>query len=106
MDRFSVPVSVALAAALVFAGCSGSSPAQPEPTTAIVPPAPAPLAESAGVPDFLAAQFTLTLDPATMQAAIEPLRGGSAQPPQNLQYDLDIARFQARRVLEATDISF
>ncbi|HYE79438.1 MAG TPA: PKD domain-containing protein, partial [bacterium] len=61
---------------------------------------------AAGVGDLLAGRYALDLDLTSLQATVAPSRGAAAQPPQNLQYDLDLAKFLTPGVLSVTGVGF
>ncbi|MEO7994665.1 MAG: hypothetical protein ABI743_09740 [bacterium] len=54
--------------------------------------------------DSLVGMFTMTLDPATLETTVTPIRGATAQPPQGQVYDLDIANFLTPSALQITGV--
>ncbi|HYE79525.1 MAG TPA: PKD domain-containing protein [bacterium] len=101
MDRRLVLLRTTLALGVIVAGCAADPPGQPDASSALRPGL---LTGALETPDLLAAHYTLALGPDAWSASVQPARSSAAQPPQNLQYDLDLSRFLSPRVLEATQI--
>jgi len=96
MQRQTLTSSLFPTLAMLLIGCGGSSATAPEATLEDTLTGPLPPT---------VALFDLHVDPDALSAELTQVRANTAQPPQNLSYDLDIGKFLTHETLQVAGIS-
>ncbi|MEO7994881.1 MAG: hypothetical protein ABI743_10835, partial [bacterium] len=92
--RSSLSLAFAIATIGIL-GCAGHPATSPDPGFGQLVPVTVPPS---------VALYNLQIDPASLTATITPVRGATAQPPQALTYDLDIAKFLTPETLQVEGV--